>query len=105
MLALSYDLELALRSGAVLTSIACGVIWLCAWRSSHWDVRETELWSMLTAERMHLTRGPDSGRIQAQAAQVLHERLIWHGERIAVVAMVLWLCTGATMLVRLLLAG
>lgn len=105
MLALSYDLELAFRSGAILTSIACGVIWGFAWWSPRRDVRETELWSMLAHERVHLTRGPDAPRIMALAGQVLHARLVWHGERIAVAAMGLWLCTGVAMLGRWLRGG
>lgn len=105
MLALSYDLELAFRSGAILTSIACGVIWLFAWWSPRRDVRETELWSMLAHERLYLTRGPEAPRVQVLAGRVLHERLVWHAERIALAAMVLWLCTGATMLVRYLFGG
>ncbi|WP_137124817.1 hypothetical protein [Roseomonas sp. HF4] len=105
MLALSFDLELAFRSGAVLTSIACGVIWLCAWWSPRRDVRETELWSMLAAERLHLTRGPEAPRLQALAGRILHERLVWHGERVALAAMALWICTGLTMLLRFVFAG
>lgn len=94
MLALSYDLELAFRSGAILTSIVWGVIWALALWSPRRDIRETELWAMLAHERMHLTRGPDAPRIMALAGQVLHDRLVWHGDRIAVAAMALWLCTG-----------
>jgi hypothetical protein len=94
MLALSYDLALALRSGAVLASLVCGAVLLLAWGTPLRDVRRTELWSMLAAERRHLTRGPDAPRLQALAARVLQDRLLWHGERIAVAALALWICAG-----------
>ncbi|GGJ11600.1 hypothetical protein [Neoroseomonas lacus] len=103
MLALSYDLELAFRSGAILTSIACIVIWLLAWRSPRRDVRETELWSMLASERLYLTRGPEAPRIRALAGRILHERLVWHGQRVAFAAMALWICTGIAVAARLVL--
>jgi hypothetical protein len=100
MLALSFDLQLAFRSGAVLTSIACGVIWLLAWWSPRRDVRETELWSMLAAERLYLTRGPEAPRMAALAGRVLRERLVWHGERVGLAALALWAATGVTALLR-----
>lgn len=102
MLGLSYDLVLSFRSGAILTSIACGVIWLLAWWSPRRDVRQTELWSMLAAERFHLTRGPDAPRIAALAGRILHERLVWHGERVALVALALWVVTGLALVVQAL---
>jgi hypothetical protein len=105
MLALSFDLPLALRSGAVLTSIACGVLWLMAWATPRRDIRQTEMWSLLVAERRHLTRGAEAGRLQAMAAQVLRDRLVWHAERVAIAALVMWACTGVAMLARAVLAG
>jgi hypothetical protein len=105
MLALSFDLPLALRSGAVLTSIACGVLWLMAWSLPWRDIRQTEMWSLLVAERRHLTRGAEAGRLQAMAAQVLRERLVWHAERVAIAALAMWACTGVAMLARAVLAN
>ncbi|MBR0683427.1 hypothetical protein GXW74_23275 [Roseomonas eburnea] len=104
MLALSYDLALALRSGAVLTSLTFGVIWLCAWRAPHWDVRRTELWSMVVAEGLHLpSSGTHAARLEARAARVLRERLSWHAERVALAALAMWICAGGAALVDHLL--
>jgi hypothetical protein len=102
MLALSYDMALALRSGAVLASLMCGVLWAMAWGTPLRDIRRTELWSMLAAERRHLTLGPDAPRLRALASRVLRDRLVWHGERIAVAALALWACTGAVAAYRML---
>lgn len=102
MLGLSYDLVLSFRSGAILTSIVCGVLWLRALISPWRDIRDTEMWMMLAHERKHLTRGPDSRRVAAAAGVVLHERLVWHAERVALAAFALWVCTGLAMAVAYL---
>ncbi len=102
MLALSFDLALALRSGAVLTSIVLGAVWFLAWRAPIRDIRGTELWSMLTAEREYLTRGPDAARMRGLAGRVLQQRLFWHGDRIALVALVMWGLAGLAVLLRVL---
>jgi len=105
MLGLSYDLVLSFRSGAILTSIVCGVIWLRAWISPWRDIRDTEMWMLLAHERRHLTRGPDAGRVAEAAGAVLRERLIWHAERVALAAFALWLCTGLAAVLTHLLGG
>ncbi len=105
MLALSFDVALALRSGAVLTTMAWGVIRLLAWWCPRRDVRETELWSMLAAERLYLTRGPEAPRTLALAGRILRERLVWHGERVGLAAVALWAAAGLAALPRVLLGG
>jgi len=105
MLALSYDIELAFRSGAVLMSLVCAVVCVVAWRCPRRDVRATELWSMLMADSPPPARGPEAQRLLALAGRILRERLIWHAERIALAAMALWLCTGFAMLQRFLSGG
>ncbi len=105
MLGLSFDLVLAFRSGAILTSLLCGIVWAMAWWSPRRDMRGTELWMLLRQERLFLTRGPQAPNTMALARQVLRDRLIWHGERIAAAAMALWLLTGAAVAVRWILGG
>ena len=105
MLALSYDLALAFRSGAILTSLAFGVTWFLAWRSRWRDIRDTELWAMLAHERLYLTRGPLARQTEALAGRVLQDRLIWHAERIALAAMVLWFCAGVAWVAHRILTG
>lgn len=97
MLGLSYDLVLSFRSGAILTSIVCGVIWLRALMSPWRDIRDTEMWMLLAHERKHLTRGPEARHVAAAAGAVLRERLEWHAERVALAALALWVCTGLAM--------
>lgn len=105
MLALSFDLVLAFRSGAVLTSVLCVIVWAMAWWSPRRDMRSTELWMLLSHERLYLTRGAQAPHTMALARQVLRDRLTWHGERIAVAAMGLWLLTGAAMAARWMFGG
>lgn len=105
MLALSFDLVLAFRSGAVLTSLLCGIVWAMALWSPRRDMRSTEMWMLLRQERLFLTRGAQAPRTMALARQVLRDRLTWHGERIAVAAMALWLFTGVAMAARWMFGG
>ncbi len=100
MLSLSFDLELALRSGATLTTIAGAVAWLLAVIAPQRDIRRTELWSMLLTERAHLARGPDEARLRVLAGKVLRERLVWHAGRIAVAALGMWGLVALLLLVR-----
>jgi len=90
MLALSFDLVLALRCGGALTGLLSLALAANAWRAHRKDMRRTELWSLLAGrvgERVH--RLP---RAEAQAllAGVLRERLLWHADRFAVVALAIW---------------
>ncbi|WP_198371001.1 hypothetical protein [Roseomonas rosulenta] len=105
MLGLSYDAVLAFRSGAILTSIVLAVIWAFVLWSPRRDIRGTEMWSMLVHERRYLTRGPEAERVRAMAGQVLRDRLVWHGERIALAALALWAMTGLLMLLRAIFAA
>lgn len=102
MIGLSFDLVLAFRSGAILTSLVCGVIWLRVILSPWRDIRDTEMWMLLAHERQHLTRGPEARRIAAAAGEVLRERLVWHAERVALAAFALWVCTGLAMVLAYL---
>jgi hypothetical protein len=90
MLALSFDMPLALRSGAVMTAALCGVLLLLAWRSSRRDVRRTEFWSIFAARNPDILAAGDVARIQATARRLWRERLLWHAERIGAAALVLW---------------
>lgn len=105
MLSLSFDLHLALRAGAGLTSIFCGIVWFLAWRSPRRDVRRTELWAILTAEGLLPMPGPEALRLRALASRMLRDRLVWHAERIALAALAMWACAGAIALGRGFLGG
>jgi hypothetical protein len=90
MLALSYDLVLALRCGGLLTGLVSLGLALAAWRAPRKDVRRTELWSLLAGTSGEaLVRALPQARAQALLAEVLRERLLWHADRAAGVALAL----------------
>lgn len=92
MLALCFDLVLALRVGAVLTSAICLSLFIQACRAPFADVRRTELYSVV-GRSLALPRD----RTQRLLGEVLAERYLWHADRAAVAAIALWF--GALMLV------
>ncbi len=90
MLSLSYSLPLALRSGAALAALLCFGLLLAAWRAPRRNIRDSELWGLLpgtdAAFALHLPRG----EAQALLAGVLRQRLIWHAERVGLLAVALY---------------
>jgi hypothetical protein len=105
MLALSFDMPLALRSGAAMMGVMCGVLLVLAWRSPRRDVRRTEFWSMFAASNPDLVTRGDAARLQAAARRIWHARLIWHAERVGLAALALWAGAGLAMLSRLHAGG
>lgn len=100
MLSLSFDLALAFRSGAALAGLLCLGLAAAAWQAPYRDVRRTELWALLAGtagERLRLQRLP---RAEAQAllSGVLRDRLLWHADRVGLVALALWFPTLALVL-------
>jgi len=90
MLSLSFDLMLAFRTGAEMAALLAISLAISAWRASRRDIRHTEVYAMLRSSglpRDRLTQ-PDT---RARIARVLRERLAWHAERAAVIAIVLYL--------------
>lgn len=89
MLALSYDLTLSFRIGAEMLAFLVFGLALAGWRAPYRNLRHSEVYAMLRAS------GMPSGRLkqaqtQAQLATILRERLYWHADRVAVVALSLW---------------
>lgn len=96
MLALSFDLVLAFRVGAVLTTaVFAALLWL-GWRAPRFDVRRTELW-WVTGRQLRLPRE----RVQALLGGVLRERYFWHADRAALLAVGLWGIAGLLWVLRL----
>lgn len=100
MLALSFDLVLALRVGAVMTTAICIALFVQACRAPRADIRRTELYSVV-GRGLALPRE----RAQQLLGDVLAERYLWHADRAAGAALSLW--AGAIMLwlLRLLRAA
>ena len=91
MLALSYSLPLALRSGATLAALLCLGLLLAAWRAPRQNVRNSELWYLLPGTDAAFARRLPRPEAQALLGGVMRARLIWHAERVAAIALGLYL--------------
>lgn len=91
MLALSYSLELALRSGAALSAVLCLGLLLAAWRAPRRDVRDTELWCLLPDTSAAFAQQLPRAEAQVLLTGVLRARLLWHAERVAALCIGLYL--------------
>jgi hypothetical protein len=100
MLALSFDLVLALRVGAVMTTAVGVVLFVQSVRAPQSDVRRTELYSVVGRS---LTLPRD--RTQRLLGEVLAERYLWHADRAAAVAIALWAGALLLWLLRMLRAA
>lgn len=90
MLALSFDLPLALRSGAAMTGLLCCALLFVAWRTPRRDVRRTEFWSLFADRNPGIVAHADAARLHAAARRIWRERLVWHADRIGLAAVGLW---------------
>jgi hypothetical protein len=102
MLALSFDLPLALRTGAAMTSILCVALAVMAWRSPRQDVRRTEFWVLFASTHPEMLAAMDPARLRASAHRIWRERLVWHADRIGLASLVLWAVAGLATLLRVL---
>ncbi|CAH0230433.1 hypothetical protein ROS9278_02637 [Roseomonas sp. CECT 9278] len=100
MIALSFDMALALRSGAAMTGFLCCGLLVLAWRSSVRDVRRTEFWCIFAARNPEIVAQADAARLQETARRIWQRRLMWHAERIGAAALALWAGAGIAAFVR-----
>jgi hypothetical protein len=105
MLAMSFDLPLALRSAANLTALLCLALLFSAWRAPRRNLRNSELWALLPGTAAAFARALPRREAQALLAAVLRERLLWHAERVGLLALGLWGLSLLGELVRALAAG
>lgn len=89
MLALSFDLPLALRSGAGLVAMVAGAMLVAAWRAPRRDMRHSEAWALLDDWKPEVLRGR-RGDVQDRLRETLRRRLMWHAERLGRLALGLW---------------
>lgn len=88
MLALSFDLAASFRSGGAMAAMLCLGLAFAAWRAPRKDMRRTELWRLLAGTSGEaLVRVLPRARAQVLLAEVLRERLLWHADRAAVLAL------------------
>jgi hypothetical protein len=90
VLALAFDPVMALRTGAVLTAAVWAFLWLSALRAPHRDIRRTELWIMLSGSQGDMVRRLLRGNPQDLLGTLLRDRLLWHADRVAAVALSFW---------------
>ena len=102
MLALSFDLPLALRCGADLVSLTAVAMLFGAWRAPRRYMRHTEIWATLSAWQPEMVRGRPKQVVQEEMRRVLRRRLLWHAEQFVLVALSLYAALGVTWMVRLL---
>lgn len=91
MFGLSAQPLTSMRSGAVLTSFAAAMLFWKALQAPKRNYRHTELWILL-----ELTPDAADSQVGRVINTTLHEVYLWHAERAAVIAFVLWLAVFAT---------
>lgn len=99
MLSLSFDLPLALRSGADLIAITAVVMLVGAWQAPRRDMRHSEVWATLDDWQPEVLRG-SRPVVQEKLRQTMRRRLLWHAERVGLVAVVLWCVMGMVLAAR-----
>lgn len=87
MLALSYDPALALRTGGNLLGLVCLCLLFVAWRTPHRNMRRTELWTLMVEYAATLAHSMPPAEAQRRMSEALRERLVWHAEAVAIVAL------------------
>ncbi|WP_237217886.1 hypothetical protein [Falsiroseomonas oryziterrae] len=100
MLSLSFDLALALRSGADLAAVTAGAMVIAAWRAPRRDMRHSEAWAVLKEWRPEVIHRKSKQEVQHLLREVLRRRLLWHAERVGVLALVLWAATAVIWVAR-----
>jgi hypothetical protein len=90
MLALSFQLSLSFRVAGEMTAFLCIGLALAGWRAPHRNLRHSEVYALL--KDAGLPRGRlATAEMQAEMGQVLRERLYWHADWAAVVAIAFWI--------------
>lgn len=100
MLAFSFDLAMSFRAGGVLLALLCFTLLVAAWRVRGDSIRRTEAWTLLVTQLPAAKRPEHLPETLRLLSSILRERLIWHAERVAVVALIF---LAAALLARLLL--
>lgn len=93
MLSLSFDLPLSLRCGAGLVAMVAVAMLIGAWQAPRRDMRHSEVWALLDAWRPEVLRGRRP-EVQERLREALRRRLMWHAERVGLLALALWAVLG-----------
>ena len=90
MLALSFDLPLALRCGANLAAMLAVAMLLVAWHAPRRDMRHSEAWMALQDLAPEFARARPKKEMQERLREAMRRRLLWHAERVGLLALMLW---------------
>lgn len=90
MLSLSFDLPLSLRSGASLAAVVSAAMLLAAWHAPRRDIRHSEAWLTLNDLVPDLLRGRTKQEMMQRLRETMRRRLVWHAERVGLLAVALW---------------
>jgi hypothetical protein len=91
MLSLSFDLPLALRTGADMLVLVFGTLLAAAWHAPRRDMRRSELCVLLVDKGPPWTARVKEAKWQRLLSATLRRRLLWHADRIAAATLLLWL--------------
>ena len=95
MAGMAFDGYLAVKTGAILSTVVAAVLGLKALRAPRRPYKHTELW--IVVDKDH---GLPEERAQDVIGHVLRERYLWHAQLIAGVAARLWLVGFAVLALR-----
>ncbi len=95
MAGMAFDGYLAVKTGAILSTVVAAVLGLKALRAPRRPYKHTELW--IVVDKDH---GLPEERAQDVIGHVLRERYLWHAQLIAGVAALLWLVGFAVLALR-----
>jgi hypothetical protein len=90
LLALSFDPALAFRSAGDLVALVAVAMLLLAWHAPRRDMRRSEAWTMLRHVAPEWAERSPRPELQVRMRAAWRRRLIWHTERIALLALLFW---------------
>lgn len=99
MLSLSFDLTLAFRTGAQIAALLTLGLVFSAWHLPRRNIRHTELYAMLRSQGA-TPADLATAATRMRIAATLRARLLWHAERVAALALGLWLLAALFSLLR-----
>ena len=95
MAGMAFDGYLAIKTGAILSTVIVAVLGAKALRAPQQPYKRTELW--IVVDKNH---GLPEDRAQDVIGNVLRERYLWHAQLIAGLAVALWLIGFAILAIR-----
>ena len=89
MTGMAGDIAMALKGGAIMTTLMGAVLVVKALRACGTNYRHTEVWILLDKK----IDGWPPHRLQQLIGGILRDRYLWHAEMTALAALVLWVAT------------